>query len=111
MSQIRSFLASKSGVLSSFFGGSPLLGRSEVLPSKECDQKVDVNCNCHKLGVHQGNVHPTIQKQLPEKDILARSSDWWYVQTPVFDGEVLEAFFQLGKGQVRGEETLCEDIL
>ena len=52
-----------------------LLCRSEVLASKESDQKVDIDCNGHQLGVHQRNVHPTIQQQLPDTHIEMSDSE------------------------------------
>ena len=56
-------------IILSIYHYQGLLGGCEVLASKEGDEEVDVDCNCHQLGVNQGNVHPTIQQQLPAKDI------------------------------------------
>ena len=44
-----------------------LLGGGEVLPSKEGDQEVNIDCNRDQLCVDQGDVHPPIQQQLPAK--------------------------------------------
>ena len=42
-----------------------LLGGGEILASKESHEEVDVDRHGHQLGVDQGDVHPTVEQQLP----------------------------------------------
>ena len=59
------------GVGDGLVGG--LLGGGEVLPSKEGDQEVNIDCNRDQLCVDQGDVHPPIQQQLPAKKMVTQN--------------------------------------
>ena len=102
------------GVGDGLVGG--LLGGGEILPSKEGDQEVNIDCNRDQLCVDQGDVHPPIQQQLSEKKkMVTQNLKYIFLRgsgdpPPVFDGKIFKAFFQLGKSKVRREEALCGNL-